>query len=129
MDFYTKVITQCQEKGVSRSRMADDIGISRSTPKDWESGKATPRFTTIKKLSEYFGVPVSYFTESSDTVEGQIIHDNHGIIGSNHAPVTIINGAERTLSEQAVELLNIFDQLTVVNQAKLLVYAEELKGK
>lgn len=129
MDFYAKVIAKCKEKGVSRSRMADDIGISRSTPKDWENGKATPRFDTIKKLSDYFGVPVTYFTESSTSVENQTITDNHGIIGSTHAPVTIINGSEHRLSEQAVELLSIFEQLSVVDQAKLLVYAEGLKEK
>lgn len=129
MDFYTRVITKCKEKGVSRSRMADDIGISRSTPKDWENGKATPRFDTIKKLADYFGVPVTYFTESATSVENQTIHDNHGIIGTTHAPVTIINGAERKLSDQAVELLGIFEQLSVLDQAKLIVYAEELKTK
>lgn len=129
MDFYTKVITQCREKGVSRSRMADDIGISRSTPKDWENGQATPRFDTIKKLADYFGVPVTYFTESSTNIENQTINNNHGIIGSTHAPVTIINGSERKLSDQAVELLSIFEQLSVIDQAKLIVYAEELKVK
>lgn len=108
MDFYEKVITQCREKGVSRSKMADDIGISRSTPKDWESGKTTPRFDTIKKLADYFGVPVSYF---SDTANDDI------------------SGVEYKLSDQAIELLNIFEQLTIVDQAKLIVYAEELKNR
>ena len=129
MDFYEKVITQCREKGVSRSKMADDIGISRSTPKDWENGKVTPRYDTIKKLADYFGVPVAYFTENhGDTIESQNITDNHGIIGHTHAPVTIINGSERKLSEQEVELLNIFEKLSILDQAKLLVYANELVG-
>lgn len=129
MDFYQKVIALCKEKGVSRSRMADDIGISRSTPKDWESGKVTPRFDTIKKLADYFGVPVNYFTENNGTsIENQTIQDNHGIIGHAHAPVTIINGSERKLSDQEVALLNIFEQLSVMDQARLLVFAEELKG-
>lgn len=129
MDFYTKVIAKCKEKGVSRSRMADDIGISRSTPKDWENGKATPRFDTIKKLSDYFGVPVTYFTESSTSIENQTINDNHGIIGTTHAPVTIVNGTERKLTSQEIELISIFEKLGVVNQAKLLVYAESLLNK
>ena len=128
MDFFTKVKKLCDEKKVSLSRMANDIGISRSNPANWEKG-ATPQIETIGKLAEYFCVPISYFTESADTVETQTIHDNHGIIGSTHAPVTIINGSERKLSEQAVELLSIFEQLSVVDQAKLIVYAEELKNK
>ena len=127
MNFYEKVMALCKEKGVSRSRMADEIGISRSTPGNWKEGKDSVRHETIQKLATYFDVPVTYFAESSDSVESQTIRDNHGIIGSTHAPVTIINGSERKLSEQAVELLSIFESLSVVNQAKLLVYAEGLK--
>lgn len=129
MDFYEKVITLCKERGVSRSKMADDIGISRSTPKDWENGKATPRYDTLKKLANYFGVPVTYFSENhGDIIHGQSITDNHGIIGHTHAPVTIINGSERKLTDQEVELLNIFEKLSVLEQAKLLVYASGLVG-
>lgn len=126
MDFYTKVITLCREKGVSRSRMADDIGISRSTPKDWENGKATPRFETIKKLSDYFSVPVTYFADNSTNVDNQTINDNHGIIGHTHAPVTIINGSQKKLTEQELALLDLFGKLDVVKQAQLLAYAAEL---
>lgn len=126
MDFYAKVIAQCKEKGVSRSRMADDIGISRSTPKDWENGKATPRFDTIKKLSNYFGVPVTYFTESSSSIENQTINDNHGIIGTTHAPVTINSTAEQPLGEIEKELLSICGKLDMKRKNALLSKAYEL---
>ena len=125
MDFYAKVIAQCREKGVSRSRMADDIGISRSTPKDWQDGKATPRFDTIKKLSDYFGVPVTYFTESSTDIENQIINDNHGIIGHAHAPVTI--SENQGLSMQELELIEIYRSFPLEKQLRLLSFAFELK--
>ena len=125
MDFYAKVIAKCREKGVSRSRMADDIGISRSTPKDWQDGKATPRFDTIKKLSDYFGVPVTYFTESSTDIENQIINDNHGIIGHAHAPVTI--SEKQGLSMQELELIEIYRSFPLEKQLKLLSFAFELK--
>ena len=61
MDFYTKLIELCKQKGVSRSKMADDIGISRSAPQGWAEKGAVPRFETIKKIADYFGVPVNYF--------------------------------------------------------------------
>lgn len=105
--------------------MADDIGISRSTPKDWQDGKATPRFDTIKKLSDYFGVPVTYFTESSTDIENQIINDNHGIIGHAHAPVTI--SENQGLSMQELELIEIYRSFPLEKQLKLLSFAFELK--
>ena len=132
MDFYGKVIMLCNEKGVSRTRMADDIGISRSTPKEWKDSGSTPRSDTVKKVADYFGVPVSFFYQTGDvaeTINNQTINDNHGIIGSNHAPVTILGNSDRKLSEEEIELLNIFQSLGVLDKAKLLVYANELKGE
>lgn len=49
INFYEKVIGLCQQKGVSRSKMADDIGISRSTPKEWADKNSTPQFSIVKK--------------------------------------------------------------------------------
>lgn len=65
MDFYEKLIELCKQKGVSRSKMADDIGISRSAPQGWAEKGAIPRFDTIKKIADYFGVPVSYFSDTN----------------------------------------------------------------
>lgn len=125
MDFYEKIEKLCTEKGISPTKAALDLGISKSNQTNWKRG-TKPQNRTISKIAKYFDVPVSYFTESDSTVESQTIHDNHGIIGSTHAPVTIINGSERKLSEQAVELLSIFEKLNVIDQANLLVYAAGL---
>ena len=125
MSFYEQVITLCKEKGVSRSRMADDIGISRSTPKDWADKKSIPQFSTIKKIADYFDVPVTYFTEEQGS-NIQTVHDNHGIITNASAPVTIVNGVDERLNAQEAELLNAFRRLGVMDQAQLLVKAAEL---
>lgn len=126
MNFYEKVIDLCQRKGVSRSKMADDVGISRSTPKDWADKNSTPQFSTIKKIADYFGVSPTYFT-NENYVDTQAVQNNHGIIGHTHAPVTIINGSEKTLSEQEVALINIFAKLDVIKQAQLIAYAVKLE--
>lgn len=127
MDFYERVIALCKEKGVSRSKMADEIGISRSTPKDWADKKSTPQFSTVKKLAEYFGVPVTYLTDGQG-LDVQTVQDNHGIIGNTNAPVTIMNGNSH-LTEQETELINLFRKMSVIQQAQLLVNAAELLGK
>lgn len=80
----------------------------------------------MKAIAEYFDVSIDSLLGGPE-IEQQNIQDNHGIIGHAHAPVTIINGSERELSDQEVALLNIFEQLSVMDQAKLLVFAEELK--
>lgn len=66
--------------------------------------------------------------EADDAVKDRAnyIQDNHGVIGTAHAPVTIVNGSEKKLTEQELALLEIFGRLDVVRQAQLLAYAADL---
>ena len=124
MTFFNNIQRLCNEKGISVTALGQELGLSNATTAGWRKG-SQPRGKTLKMLADYFEVTVDQLMEDSRVT----ITDNHGIIGSTHAPVTIINGSERKLSEQAVELLSIFEQLSVVDQAKLIVYAEGLKNK
>jgi len=126
MRFYDRVNELCIKKGISITALAMELGFSKGTPTNWKTMAKPPRAESIKKIADYFNVSPSYFTEENN-VGVHSVHDNHGIIGSNHAPVTIINGSERKLSEQELELLHIFDSLDVVKKARLLVYASELE--
>lgn len=65
MGFYEKVIMLCRRKGVSRSKMADDLKISRSAPQGWEKGRK-PQFSTMKRIADYFNVPVEYLLDSNN---------------------------------------------------------------
>lgn len=43
------------------SAVADAIGIRRGYLSDWKVGKTNPKIGTLKKIADYFNVPVSYF--------------------------------------------------------------------
>ncbi len=86
----------------------------------YDEHKAIDAYFEYQKTVDTEAMTEAYINDAS-------IQDNHGIIGNTHAPVTIINGSERKLSEQELELLNVFGTLSVMDQAKLLVYANELK--
>ena len=51
------------KKGVSDYRVSRETGITKSTFSDWKSGRSNPKIEKIKKLSDYFGVPIEYFYE------------------------------------------------------------------
>lgn len=57
--FYDYFSRLCARKGVSTSRAAEDIDLSRSTVSKWKTG-STPSGATLQKLSEYFDIPVDY---------------------------------------------------------------------
>lgn len=58
--FYDNFVQLCKKHGVSPSKAAVDAGLSKSTVTKWKTTPdAQPTGTAIKKLSEYFCVPIS----------------------------------------------------------------------
>ena len=119
--FYEKISYLCSLKGISITEFTKQIGASQSNVTTWKAG-AQPRSKTIKIAAEFFGVPVSYFSETTN----QTIHDNHGIIGNTHAPVTINGSTEVTLGDIEKELLKICSKLDMKRKNALLARAFEL---
>lgn len=60
--FYTKFVKLCNERNISPSAAAEEIGLSRAATSKWAIGQ-TPRKATLLKITEYFGVPEEYFSE------------------------------------------------------------------
>lgn len=127
MTTYEKIKELCENAGFSISSISKKIpglSINKASITGWKNG-SKPRPDKIKAIADYFGVTVEYLT-SDEEVSVQTVRDNHGIIGHTHAPVTIINGSEKKLTEQELALLELFGKLDVVKQAQLLAYAADL---
>ena len=127
MTFYEKLEILCKNRGITITSLAKELGYSSSAGTTWKNSKGLPRNSTIKKITDYFEIPITYF--SDEAVGVQTVCDNHGIIGHNHAPVTIINGSERKLSEQEIALIDLFENLDVIKQDQLLSFAAELSKR
>lgn len=65
MDFYPKYVVLCNNRGVSPSKAAVDIGLSKTAAHGWKNG-STPTDATKAKLEEYFGVAAGYFSEENE---------------------------------------------------------------
>lgn len=125
--FYQRLQKLCEEKGISITALADAIGKGSATASGWKKG-SIPRPDTIRLVADYFGVSTGFLT-GDESVRVNNVHTNNGAIGNFHAPVTISNGSERQLSANEIELLHIFAELKAMDQAKVLVFANELKEK
>ena len=53
-----------KRKGLSQERLAELVGVTRSTVAKWEIGERSPKGDHLIKLSEVLGVSPSYFFES-----------------------------------------------------------------
>lgn len=44
-------------------RVSKDTGITSSTFTDWKNGRSKPKTEKLKKIADYFNVPLEYFLE------------------------------------------------------------------
>lgn len=58
-NFYNIYIFLCANKKVSPSRVAEEIGLTRTTANGWKKGKK-PSDVSLRKIADYFGVTVDY---------------------------------------------------------------------
>ena len=60
---YEKYKRLLKASGDTTYRMCKVTGISTSTMTDWKAGKYTPKIDKLKKIADYFDVPIEYFLE------------------------------------------------------------------
>lgn len=61
MNFYDSFVGLCNKAGKSPSKVALEIGISKSIVSRWKAGGGATD-ATARKVADYFGVPVSEIT-------------------------------------------------------------------
>lgn len=104
--FYDKFLELCNQKNKSPSVVADELGFARSSITKWKSG-ATLRSANLKRVADYFGVPVSYFSEEAPETE--------------KAPMPNDIGEEN--------ILRMYRSLSTAEKGALYAYALSLKDK
>lgn len=73
--FIDKFILLCNQKGIKPSNALDEIDMARSNMSKWrkwkEKGESEklPYDSNLLKIADYFGVPVSYFSEEPEEKE------------------------------------------------------------
>lgn len=54
-----------EARGVSVYKVAKDTGLKTSMFSNWKAGRYTPKVDKIKRIAEYFGVPLEAFISHS----------------------------------------------------------------
>jgi transcriptional regulator with XRE-family HTH domain len=54
--FYDIFAELCKRNDISPSRAALEIGLSKSSVSSWKNSGIRPRYESLKKISDYFGV-------------------------------------------------------------------------
>lgn len=61
--FYQKFLEACARKGVSPTFVVHELGMSSGNLQNWKRG-AVPRNSQIKKIAEYFGIPIEQLNDT-----------------------------------------------------------------
>lgn len=105
--FWDKYFALCSKIGKTPNAVAKEIGISSGTLTGWKKHNKVPLDMTIKKVADYFGVPISYFSEEDPETE--------------KAPMPNDIGEEN--------ILRMYRSLSTEEKGELYAYALSLKDK
>jgi len=56
----SKIDALCRKNNISRTILEERAGISNGALGKWEKSTYGPSITTLKKVADYFGVPIDY---------------------------------------------------------------------
>lgn len=61
MEAIEKIRTLLKKHNISGAKMSRELGFSNAVFSQWKNKKQKPSLDSIKKIAEYFGVPMEYF--------------------------------------------------------------------
>ena len=128
--FADRLIELRKNKGLHQKDVAKSVGISIATYQRYEYAERLPNLKIIIALANFFSVSTDYLLCLSDNPQRQANISNSTIVQHNNLKQSNINiKNEQNLNPQAKELINIFENLDLRNQTKLLSFAFELENK
>ena len=66
---YKKYEKLLEERGETSYQVSKATGVGQNTLSDWKTGRSQPKVDKLQKIADHFGVPVSYFLDSSASVD------------------------------------------------------------
>lgn len=133
--FYDRFIELCNNTGVTPAKVADTIGLNKSTMYMWKKQGTTPKYDTLQKLAEYFSVSVNHLLGVEDFPYeehmGKIQLHKENATGLLNASFTLPPEIENDpkFKESMDKFLNSLIGMTVEDAIALSSYAEYLMSK
>lgn len=132
MGFYTIFELLCREKGVTIVQAREALGISQSTVASWKSRGLTPRYSTAKKIAEYFGVEVDDILTDKEHADAIIDHIRRGLNGDAEESVSTQNDSLFVPAQKFTEaqldkrIVSSYNSLTYEGKLRATERVEEI---
>jgi transcriptional regulator with XRE-family HTH domain len=103
---FAKIIKAlCDEKGITLSKLALDIGCSATTATGWKRG-SVPKHETLTKIANYFGVSVKYLRGEPDQPPKAAFSTNDKEIGRLEGRIEQLEKQVQGYETRISEVLN-----------------------
>ncbi len=112
---YEKILKLCQEKGITISYLANQVGVSNASASGWKKG-AIPSPKTIKAMADFFNVEVAYFYGDINIANAE---NGSVAINGNH------NSTAPKLGEIEEEIIKLLKMMNLKQKNELLAKAYE----
>lgn len=94
MSFYEKLQKLMDERNVRPVDISRATNIATSSFSDWKSGRSNPKLDKLQLLADYFGVPVSYFTDEEPKNNNFSTRDKRDIKRTLEKTLEALNSGE-----------------------------------
>ena len=102
MTFINRLNSLLSENGITKNKLATDLGLGSGTIATWEKRGTIPKGEHLSRIANYFGVTVDYLISDSDVKE--------------KTPAI----SESDLTEEELELVRMFRSLSEESKAIIM---------
>lgn len=127
------LIKQCaKSKKIPLKNMLSELGLGVNIISQFAQGREMS-YLNLAKIAEYLDCSVDYLLGRTDNLQSHksVSAVSVGNVSGNSGAIGVGNTVTTTAAqgEQQAALIDIFNGLDPVKQAKLLVYADNLRGE
>lgn len=123
----TNLFKIIEEKGLTKSQVSKDTGISSGNISDWQNGRSMPTAIKLDVLANYLDVSVDYLLGRTEKPDLKIenIHYSNVINGTNgdNSPMTVPK--EKTQDKITDEFMKLFQSLDITDKIAVMNLAVE----
>ncbi|MCX4357015.1 MAG: helix-turn-helix transcriptional regulator [Oscillospiraceae bacterium] len=133
-DFGDRLRKLRKEADITQEQLAVQLGVVGSAVGKYErTPNSYPSIEILIKIADFFNVSTDYLLrgiKTVPTIENNINGSlsNSPFIQANQGGVVFNSESGKSLTPEAVELLNIYENLSGRNRLKLLNFAVDLEG-
>ncbi len=131
MGEFNNILKQLRlEKGLMQTKIAEDLGISKSSYSLYESGKREPNMEMLEKIADYFNVDIDFLLGRTNKMFEEYFEQQKLLNIDNkerhHLLIYYYNTLERTGRDSLMEILANLQVLNKRGQKEASKRVEEL---